>query len=260
MRWTSFSAAVSCAIVSIVAVHASDRRPASALSGRTFQSQETQQLEADDGANPGMLWVEQGAELWRKAEGAAGKSCASCHGETAERMKGVAAAYPKADAATGKLLNLEGRINQCRTERMAAPVLAYESQGLLGLTVFVTHQSRGMPRKVAIDGVAKPFFETGQAFYATRQGQLNLACGQCHDDNAGKRLRGDTISQGQSNGWPAYRLEWQTLGSLHRRLRACSLGVRAEILDYGAPEYLALELYLGWRGEGLPIESPGVRR
>ena len=55
-------------------------------------------------------------------------------------------------------------------------------------------------------------------------------------------------------------LEWQTMGSLHRRLRACSLGVRAEVLDYGAPKYLALELYLAWRGEGLPMESSAVRR
>ncbi|MET0651444.1 MAG: sulfur oxidation c-type cytochrome SoxA, partial [Hyphomicrobiaceae bacterium] len=86
------------------------------------------------------------------------------------------------------------------------------------------------------------------------------ACGQCHNDNWGKRLRGDIISQGQTDGWPAYRLEWQTMGSLHRRLRACSLGVRAEVLDYAAPEYLALELYLAWRGEGLPVTSPGVRR
>ena len=76
----------------------------------------------------------------------------------------------------------------------------------------------------------------------------------------GRKLRGDTISQGHSHGWPSYRLDWDGVGSLHRRLRACSLGVRAEILDYGAPEYLALELYLAWRGGDLPIESPGVRR
>jgi L-cysteine S-thiosulfotransferase len=247
-------------MVAAIAAVAADQRPTEPQSGRAFQSQETQQLEADDGANPGMLWVEQGSALWRKAEGTAGKSCANCHGENAERMKGVAATYPKVDPKTGKLLNIESRINRCRTEQMAAPAFAFESQGLLGLTAFVTHQSRGMPRHVAVDAAAKPFFEAGKTFYETRQGQLNLACGQCHDENAGKRLRGDKISQGQTNGWPAYRLEWQTLGSLHRRLRACSLGVRAEILDFGSPEYLALELYLAWRGEGLPIESPGVRR
>ena len=175
-------------------------------------------------------------------------------------MKGVAARYPAVDAASGKLLNLELRINQCRVANQRAAVLAWESQELLGLTAFVTRQAWGVPKKVDVDGSAQPFFERGRAFFLERQGQLNVACTQCHDDNVGRRLRGDPISQGQTDGWPAYRLEWQTLGSLARRLRACSLGVRAEILDYGAPEYLALELYLAWRGEGLPLSSPGVRR
>ena len=117
-----------------------------------------------------------------------------------------------------------------------------------------------MPKSSVIDGPARPFFEAGRAFFIERQGQLNVACTQCHDDNVGKRLRGDRISQGQTDGWPAYRLEWQKLGSLSRRIRACSLGVRAEVLDYGAPDYVALELYLAWRGEGLAISTPGVRR
>lgn len=85
-------------------------------------------------------------------------------------------------------------------------------------------------------------------------------CGQCHDDNAGRRLRGDVISSGVGTGYPAYRLEWNTLGSLHRRLRACSLGVRATQFDYGSREYHALELYLAVRARGLPVESPGLRR
>ena len=239
---------------------AQDSRPVPPQAGKTFQSVEAQRLEADDGANPGFLWVEQGQDLWQKADGAAGRACADCHGINAEAMHGVAARYPAVDQATGKLLNIEQRINACRTGQMGAEPLAYELDGLLALTAFVTTKSRGVPRKVSIGGPAAPFFAQGRAFFSSRQGQLNLACAQCHDENAGKRLRGDVISQGQSDGWPAYRLEWQTMGSLHRRLRACSLGVRAEVLDYGAPEYVALELYLAWRGEGLPMSAPGVRR
>lgn len=235
-------------------------RPSPALPGSTFQSEETRQRERDAGANPGMLWVEQGAELWTRSEGAGGKSCASCHGRAEDAMRGVAARYPAFDGVSGGLLNIEQRINRCRTVKQSAVPLAWESGELLGLTAFVTHVSRGVPRHVVIDGPAAPYFARGREFFETRQGQLNLACSQCHTDNVGRRLRGDAISQAQSDSWPAYRLEWQTAGSLHRRLRACSLGVRAEILPFGAPEYVALELYLAWRGEGLPIASPGIRR
>jgi sulfur-oxidizing protein SoxA len=249
-----------CLAVLALPAGAADGVPSPLRAGREFQSAELQRLQDDDGANPGMLWVEQGAALWRKIDGAAGQSCASCHQDASASMKGVAARYPLVDSASGRLLNIEVRINQCRSERMKAASFAYESNELIALTAFVAHQSRGVPQQVKIDGPAQPYFEAGRAFYGTRQGQLNLACGQCHNDNWGKRLRGDVISQGHPQGWPAYRLEWQTMGSLHRRLRACSLGVRAEVLPYGAPEYMALELYLAWRGQGLPMESPGVRR
>lgn len=217
-------------------------------------------MQGDEARNPGMLWVETGGALWTAAPGGGnGKSCASCHGEATQSMKGVAAKYPQVHA-NGKLLNIEARINLCRSERQGAAPLAYESNELLGLTAYLTYQSRGMARSLSIDGPARPHFEMGKAFFETKQGQLDLACTQCHDDLTGRNLRGDKISQGQTSGWPAYRLEWQTMGSLHRRLRACSLGVRAEQLPAGSPEYTALELYLAWRGEGLAIESPGVRR
>ena len=235
-------------------------RPNVVRQGSSFQSTATQVLQADDGANPAMLWVEQGQKLWAEPAGTPSKSCAGCHGDATAAMAGRAARYPQVDPGTGKLLNIEGRINRCRMEHQNAPALAYESQDLLSLTAYLSFLARGVARDVRIDGPAAPFFASGRAFFTTRQGQLNLSCAQCHDDSVGRKLRGDTISQGQTGGWPGYRFEWQSIGSLHRRLRACSLGVRAEILDYGSPDYLALELYLAWRANDLPLEAPGVRR
>jgi L-cysteine S-thiosulfotransferase len=239
-------------------------QPASAQTRRSateFLSPDLRAQQADDGANPGMLWVSQGAQLWSTQPAADGaKSCAGCHGDSAASMKGTATRYPQVDAASGQLLNLEGRINQCRTTRQNQSALTYESDELLGLTAFVAHQSRGMPLAVKTDGAAAPFFEAGKAFYVERQGQLNVSCAQCHDDRVGNRLRGDTISSGLTGAYPAYRLDWQKAGSLHRRLRACSLGVRAVQLPAGSAEYLALELYLNWRGAGTPIETPGIRK
>ncbi|WP_199231086.1 sulfur oxidation c-type cytochrome SoxA [Falsiroseomonas bella] len=221
---------------------------------RDYLSPELRAQQQDPSRHPGWLWVDEGEALWRRGE----TSCQSCHGDIA-RMAGVAARYP-AVASDGALLNLEGRIERCRTQHQGQPAFGYESDELLALTAAIALRSRGMPMSVAVDGPAAPFLEAGRRLYETRQGQLNLACGQCHDDNAGRRLRGDVISNGLGTGYPAYRLEWNGMGSLHRRLRACSLGVRATQFDLGSPEYLALELFLADRARGLPVEAPGLRR
>jgi L-cysteine S-thiosulfotransferase len=214
----------------------------------------------DQTLNRGMLWVDQGAALWSTPVGPNGKACVTCHDAPVASMRGVAARYPKVNAMTGQLLNLEGRINACRTDNLQAAPLPYESNELLGLTAFVAFQSRGLKPDVDIGGAAQPWFEQGQSAWQQRQGQLNVACAQCHDDNVGRKLRGDTISSGVGTGYPAYRLEWQGVGSLHRRLKACQLGVRAIQFDQGAPVYLALELYLAWRARDLPLEAPALRR
>jgi len=233
--------------------------PSELRSGKDFVSPETRAQQEDLTVNPGMLWVEQGEKLWREAAGAEGKSCATCHGEPST-LAGVAARYPAYDAKAQRLLNLEARVQQCRLERQKAAPLAYESQPLLSLTALVAHQSRGLPMRGTIDGPARPFFEAGRTLYYEQQGQLDLSCAQCHEQSWGKRLRAETISQGHPNGFPAYRLEWQTLGSLHRRLRACFQGVRAEPFASGTPELINLELYLAWRAQGLAVETPAVRR
>ena len=175
-------------------------------------------------------------------------------------MKGVAAGYPRIDAKSGRLLDLEGRINQCRVERQQSDAFRPESDELLGLTAYVAMQSRGVPVKVSIDGPARAHFEAGRTLYYRRMGQMNLACAHCHEANWGRKLLAETISQGHGNPYPIYRLEWQKMGSLQRRMRSCLIGIRGEPWSYGSMEHLELALYLAWRAEGLPIESPGVRR
>ena len=101
--------------------------------------------------------------------------------------------------------------------------------------------------------------QQGRARWQQRLGQLNLSCQQCHEQRAGQRLGGAVIPQAHPTGYPIYRLEWQGLGSLQRRLRGCVVGVRAEPWAPDAPEWLALEVWLAVRAAGMPIETPGVR-
>jgi sulfur-oxidizing protein SoxA len=224
-------------------------------SGFDDMARETQAMQRDDTGNPGMLWVLEGEELFRQPAGPAGQSCASCHAEGS--MQGVAARYPAWDEASHAPIDLAGRILNCRVERQGAAPLARESQGLLALSAFVGQQSRGLP--IRPDPRLEAVRTRGAVLYAERRGQLDLSCAQCHDANAGRRLAGSVIPQAHPTGYPLYRLEWQGLGSLQRRLRGCMTGVRAEPFAYGAPEYLAIEAFLIGRAEGMPVETPAVR-
>jgi sulfur-oxidizing protein SoxA len=173
-------------------------------------------------------------------------------------MKGVAARYPAFDAKLKKPIDLGQRINLCRAEHQNSTPFAAESREFLALTAFVARQSRGMPI-VQDDPKMQPAIAAGRAFFEDRVGQLNLSCAQCHDDNWGKQLAGSVIPQGHPTGYPIYRLEWQSLGSLQRRLRNCLFGQRAELYAFDAPEMIALEAFLTWRARGMPMDAPGVR-
>jgi len=163
------------------------------------------------------------------------------------------------EALGGRPIDLEQRINMCRTDQQQSTPLPFESKELLALSAYVGRQSRGMPIDIADDERTRPFLQAGRDMFNQRQGQLNLSCGQCHDDNWGQKLAGAPIPQGQATGYPLYRLEWQALGSLQRRLRNCLVGMRAQSYTFGAPEYVDLELFLMWRARGMPLETPAVR-
>lgn len=228
-------------------------------SGFDGMSPDIQAMQRDETANPGMLWLQDGADLWSKAPASARPACAGCHGAAIASMRGVAARYPAYDAATGGAIDLQGRINACRTRHQGADPLAYESQELLGLTTYVAAQSRGLPITPPDDPRLAPTRAAGRALFTGRMGQLGLSCAACHDAYAGHRLGAALIPQGHPTGYPLYRLEWQGVGSVQRRLRNCMTGMRAEPFPYGAPDFVALERYLMDRASPLPMETPAVR-
>jgi sulfur-oxidizing protein SoxA len=253
------SALIAAAVAATLPVSATEIPPADRRSDYDQMGPQTRAMQDDDTANPGMLGVLDGEALWNRRDGAANKSCADCHNDARASMKGLAARYPAYSPALARPIDLEARINQCRTDQQKATPLRFESKELLGLTAYLALQSRGMPVDVADDENTRPFIAAGREIFNRRQGQINLSCAQCHDDNWGQKLAGAPIPQGHPNGYPVYRLEWQSLGSLQRRLRNCMSGMRAEPYGFGAIENVELELYLMWRARGLEMESPAVR-
>ena len=228
-------------------------------SGYDNMSAATKAMQDDDTTNPATLTVLDGEALWKRKVGDANKSCADCHGDAEATMRGVSARYPAFSPAKGRPIDIEQRINLCRTEQQQATPLPFESHDLLALTAYLGRQSRGLPIAISEDEKTKPFIEAGGRIFAARQGQLNLSCQNCHDDNWGQKLAGVPMVQGHPNGYPLYRLEWQSIGSLQRRLRNCMSGMRAETYPFGADENVDLELFLMWRARGMTVETPAVR-
>ncbi len=229
-----------------------------ARSGFEDMGAAVQAMQRDDGANPAMLWVEGGRQLWAQAPAAQSKACIACHGEITG-LRGVAARYPAWDATLQRPVNLGHRINLCRQRHQGQSPWSPEHADLLSLEAAVGLQSRGMPVTPNPDRRLDPYRERGAALFQQRIGQLNLSCVACHDQLAGGRLAGVPIPQGQANAYPLYRLEWQSLGSLGRRVRNCMTGVRADPLPLHSEEMVQLELHLATRALGLTVETPGVR-
>jgi L-cysteine S-thiosulfotransferase len=248
----SFAALI---FTSIFNAGAADKRK----SGYDIMSPSTQALQKDDSQNPAMLWVKDGEAIWDRVAGEAKKSCASCHGAAAKSMRGVAARYPAFDQAKKRPINLQQRINLCQKNHQHADLSAAESAEILGIESYVAMQSRGLPIAPPRDAKLKIPRERGEKLFQKRIGQLDLSCADCHDNNAGKKLAGATIPEAHTTAYPLYRLEWQGVGSLQRRLRNCMSGVRAEPYAFGADEFIELELFLASRAAGMLIETPGVR-
>ncbi|NQV54403.1 MAG: sulfur oxidation c-type cytochrome SoxA [Rhodospirillales bacterium] len=226
-------------------------------SGYVYMTAQTRDMQDDDFANPGFVWIDTGEGAWNKVEGKAGKACMSCH--DIAKFKGVSNKYPKYDAASKKMVSLPHVINAEREKRMGAKPWKWESDEMMGMTAYINLQSRGMPVNVKIDGAAAPFFAKGKAFFEQKRGLMDLACASCHDANAGNMARSNVLSEAHVNGFPTYRMKWQKMGSLHRRFIGCNKNIRAEPYKRGSEEYTNLELYMMWRSAGLKWETPSVR-
>lgn len=215
---------------------------------------------AEEG-NPADMLLDDGKELFHKVDGTQGKSCASCHGQNGEKLKGAATTYPKYDHNLKGIKTFAMQINMCREKHMGAKPLKYDSPEQLALEIYTKSLSNGMPINVSIDGPARPFFEAGKKFYYTRIGQWNFSCALCHVKYAGHMLRVNLLSVNRyhADHWPSYRLEWAGTGSLQKRIQGCVKNMRAKTSDLHSEEYRNVELYLTYQSNGLPIQVPGLR-
>ena len=229
------------------------------VSGYEFITAETRMMQDDDFANPGLLAVDRGEELFNKKHESSGKTCAQCHGEEGEKLNTkMIARYPIYDTKSKEIVTLQKQIKRCRSS-ITDKTLDTDHPDLLALETFVRNRAIGEKVNVKTDGAVLELLQQGEKIYKTRFGLIDMSCYHCHTLYPGQMIRGQKISQGQSNGFPAYRLASGEITNLHQRIQQCLDLLRAEPFATVSKEIKLLGLYLMSRSNGLPIETPAVR-
>lgn len=228
-------------------------------SGYEFITAETRAMQDDDFANPGLLTVDRGEELFNQKHESNGKSCAQCHGEEGEKLNTKEIArYPVYNDKTKNITTLQKQINNCRAT-ITDQKLVTDHPDLVALETFVRNRAVGEKVNVETEGAVSSLLQKGEKLYKTRYGLIDMSCYHCHTLYPGQMIRGQKISQGQSNGFPAYRLDTGEVANLHLRIQQCMSLLRADPFATDSEEINLLGLYLMSRSNGLAIETPAVR-
>ena len=201
--------------------------------------------------------IEKGEEMFNTPF-ANGSGYKDCFGEPGVKHK-----YPYFDSNSGEIVTLESAINDCRKAAGEKP-LKYKRGPIAALTGYMAFESRGkiFDVKIPDDPRALAQYNLGKRFWYQKRGQLNLACADCHWDNAGNYIRTERLSPafGHVTHWPVYRAKWGSLGTLHRRFGGCNSQVRAKPLEAQSKEYKALEYFLTYMSNGLEANGPATRK
>lgn len=230
-----------------------------AKSGYEFIKPSTRAMQDDEFENPGMLAVEQGMELFNNKQNGTSKACSDCHGIDGLKMdtKSIAR-YPVYNEKKGAIVTLQKSISNCRNNIGSKPLPANHPD-LVTLETFVRNRAFGEAVNVQTDGPVAELLNKGEKIYQTRFGLIDMSCSHCHALYPGQMIRGQKISQGQGNGFPAYRLDIGEMTNLHQRIQQCLTLMRAEPFASDSEEIHQLGLYLMSRSNGLKIETPAVR-
>lgn len=222
------------------------------------EAKREQWLEMED-FPPYEIDVEEGQTLF-ETPFASGKTYADCF---ADGGVGVKQNYPYFDDAAGQVITLELAINQCR-ERNGEQPLPWKKGDLAKIAAYMAFTSRDNPQAVPEPDSPQALaaYEDGKSYYYQRRGQLNFACGSCHQQAAAQKMRAETLSAslGHTSHWPVYRFQWEEVGTLHRRFIRCNEQVRAEPLEAQSETYRNLEYFLTYMSNGLPLNGPSTRR
>lgn len=194
-----------------------------------------------------------------------GKTFSSCFKNGG---KNIAQGYPYWDSTTNKVRTAEMDLNDCLKRNGESQYVDLDKDletrvRFAQLVAYFYSMSAGQRLKIDVSapGAVKAY-EDGKKFWWQRRGQLNFACANCHMDLAGKNLGGNqplSAALGHTTAWPAQRLEWGRLETIHFRYMTCNQQIRAKPMKHGSDIYNNLQFYETYMSSGLPLTAPAMR-
>lgn len=229
----------------------------------TFDADKRQQFQAVMEFPPFEDFVERGGKLWSKPF-KNGKTFASCFGNDTAKVRPN---FPRWDAQKSKVITLEAAIQNCLKSNGEAK-WGWKKGKMAYVSAYLTTQADGQIINVVVPNnpKAQAAYEEGKKFFYAKRGQLNMACANCHIDNASKRARGNVLSAalGQTTHFPVWRGKWAKakgdgFGTLHRRFGGCNKQVRAKPFKSQGREYSNLEYFLTAMSNGMTYNGTAYR-
>ena len=223
-----------------------------------IDQQSREQWELIEEFPPYEEFVERGQELF-ETPFANGKTYADCFQNGGI---GIRQNYPYFDTERKEVITLELAINRCR-EANGEEALKWETGAIAEISGYMAFTSRGNPLNIEVPNAdALAAYEAGKKFYYAKKGYLNNSCATCHVQGAGMRARSETMhpALGESTNFPTFRLKWDHLGTLHKRIRGCHRDQGARSFKAQSPQYRNLEYFITYMANGLQVNGPSVRK
>ena len=208
--------------------------------------------------------LEKGGELWEKPF-ANGNTFSSCFEEEPWLIR---AAYPRWNAAKGKVDTLEQALVDCLVSNGEKKWGTGKGKHAW-VAAHLTTLGEGTFINVIVpegDEAALAAYNDGKRFYYAKRGQLNLSCANCHVGGAGMRARGNTLSPGlgQTTHFPVWRGKWAKskgdgFGTIQRRYGGCNKQVRAKPFKRHKSQYDNLEFFHTAMSNGMEITGTEYR-
>lgn len=199
--------------------------------------------------------VDEGEELYNTTKG-----LKKCFPNPAQ----AAVDYPRFDTKKNEVVTLTEAINDCVVANGGKPWNLFKGK-LAKVEAYFASQARDAGKVIHVtipNKKAEEAYEHGKKYYFSQRGYIDLSCANCHVQGAGKRVRRDYLSPliGQVTHFPVYRLSWEELGTLERRLKGCIKDEGQQPPKATSKDMKDLIYFLSYMSNGMKVDGPDVRK